>query len=82
MTDSVVVEISLVDFAAMVVAAADTAGFATTVDAATAIAAEILFDLAQTLQVTNHSDFANGFQELENKPNIMLEQFYTDATLL
>lgn len=70
-TDSVVVVgILLADFVAMVVAA-HTAGFATKVDAATTIVVEILFDLAQTF-LMNHSDSANGFQALENRPNIML----------
>lgn len=53
------------------VVAAHTAGSATKVDAATTIVVEILFDLAQTF-LMNHSDSANGFQALENRPNIML----------
>lgn len=61
----VVVGILLVDFAALVVAVG-TVYSATKAVAAASIVVEILFDLKQTL-VTNHSDLANGFQELENK---------------
>lgn len=73
-TDSVAVGILLVDFVALAVAAG-TVYFAARVAAATSTAVEILFDLAQTW-ATIHSDFVNGYRELENKPNIVVKQFY------